>query len=152
MKNSLRSSKSARTTNALDRQTLCRFCVCIAMLLMKKTGRPCLSAAKGIMEPKGRPGNLRECVERLPMRPIVASVRARSAREGSGISGVAGSEPACWRLGTSSIIADADYDRREADREGGRQVIERVQRDGTGEGRKNLIASMRPRRRVYVRV
>src|SRR5579859_781136 len=100
----------------LARGSWCRFCVCIAMLLMKNTGRPYLSAAKGIIEPKGKPGNLWECVERLPMRPIAASVRARSAREGSGMSGVAGSELACRRLGTSSIIADSgEYGRAEAD-------------------------------------
>src|SRR5258708_1977339 len=42
------------------------------------------------MEPKGNPGNLRECVDRLPMRPSEASVRARSASDGSGTSGGAG--------------------------------------------------------------
>ena len=30
------------------------------------------------MEPKGNPGNFRECVERLPIRPSHAHVRARS--------------------------------------------------------------------------
>ena len=32
-------------------------------------------------------GNFRECVDRLPMRPTAASVRARSARDGSGVEG-----------------------------------------------------------------
>src|ERR1700704_6768646 len=53
------------------------------------------------MEPKGNPGTLRECVDRLPMRPIETSVRALSASEGSGTSGGAGPEPECCRVGTS---------------------------------------------------
>src|SRR5688572_33326746 len=86
------------------------------MLLIRKIGRPRPSAAKGIIEPKGKPGNLRECVERLPIRPIAASVRARSESEGSGTSEVAGPGPACWRLDTESIIADYAEGARTASR------------------------------------
>ena len=77
-----------------------RFCVCMAMLLMRKIGRPASSAAYGIIEPKGNPGNLRELVERLPIRPSVARVRARSASEGSGTSGPLGPGPACCWVDT----------------------------------------------------
>jgi hypothetical protein len=65
------------------------------MLLIKKTGRPNWSTAKGIIEPNGKPGNFFECVERVPMSPIAASVRARSASDGSGTFEVAGPGPAC---------------------------------------------------------
>ena len=56
----------------------------MAMLLMKKTGRPRTSAAYGITEPNGNPANFRECVDRLPVRASEIRVRARSASEGSG--------------------------------------------------------------------
>ena len=59
----------------------------MAMVLMRKTGRPAPSRAKGINEPKGKPGRLRERVERLPTRPRCNSVRARSANDGSGMGG-----------------------------------------------------------------
>src|ERR1035441_7438313 len=62
----------------------------MAMLLMKKTGRPRPSAAYGITEPNGNPANFRECVDRLPILATETSVRARSTSEGSGTSGAAG--------------------------------------------------------------
>src|SRR5215469_3573308 len=74
------------------------------MLLMKKTNRPSSSATYGIIEPKGNPGNFRECVDKLPIRPIDTSVRACSAREGSGMSGLPGGEPPCCRVSTLGIL------------------------------------------------
>src|SRR5580658_1858979 len=38
-------------------------------------------------DPKGNPGGFRDKVERLPMRPRCISVRARSAKAGSGTGG-----------------------------------------------------------------
>ena len=59
------------------------------------------------MEPNGKPGNFRECVDRLPISPIAASVRARSASEGSGTFGVAGPGPGVLTIGHESNIADS---------------------------------------------
>src|SRR5271157_6614565 len=56
----------------------------MAIVLTRKRGRPSLSSAYGINDPKGKPGCLRDWVERLPMRPECINVRARSANEGSG--------------------------------------------------------------------
>jgi hypothetical protein len=44
-------------------------------------------------EPKGKPGRLRERVERLPTRPRCNKVLARSANDGSGIAGWVAVEP-----------------------------------------------------------
>ncbi len=63
----------------------------MAMLLMKKIGRPRVSAAYGIMEPNGNPANFRECVERLPIRAsetrVWCALRARVREHPSGGSG-----------------------------------------------------------------
>src|ERR1019366_1136001 len=75
---------SGSVTNRLARGSGCRFCVCIAIVLIRKIGRPCPSSAYGINDPKGKPGCFRESVERLPMRLECISVRARSANDGSG--------------------------------------------------------------------
>ena len=91
----------------LDRGSAIKFCVCIAILLMKKTGRPSPSAAYGIMEPNGKPAIFLECVDRLPIRPIATSVRARSASVGSGgPSGAEDPRPACCWVGTLYSIED----------------------------------------------
>src|ERR1700685_354749 len=71
----------------LARGSARKFCVCIAMVLMRKMGRPRSSNAKGITDPNGNPACFREWVERLPMRPKCVSVRARSAYAGSGTGG-----------------------------------------------------------------
>ena len=98
--------ESGCVISRLARGSWCRFWVCMAMLLMKRTGRPRPSAAYGIMEPNGKPAHFRECVERAPMRAMETSVRARSASEGSGTSGGTGPVPvpapgpACWRVDT----------------------------------------------------
>jgi len=55
----------------------------------------------GHLEAEGNPGTRRECVERLSIRPASASVRARSASEGSGTSVVTGPGPARCRVGTA---------------------------------------------------
>src|SRR5260370_39649550 len=54
-----------------------------------------------MIDPKGNPGTFREWVDKPPIRPSEARVRARSASEGSGTSGMAGPKPACWRVDTS---------------------------------------------------
>jgi hypothetical protein len=70
------------------------------MVLISKRGRPSLSRAKGINDPKGKPGRLRERVERLPTRLRCNRVRARSAKDGSGVAGSlpAAAVPACLLL------------------------------------------------------
>src|SRR6266852_8859481 len=52
------------------------------------------------VDPKGNPGNFRECVDKLPIRPSETRVRARSASEGSGTSEAPGPKPACCRVDT----------------------------------------------------
>src|SRR5271157_6383802 len=56
----------------------------MAIVLTRKRGRPSLSSAYGINDPNGKPGCLRDWVERLPIRPKCINVRALSANEGSG--------------------------------------------------------------------
>jgi hypothetical protein len=41
----------------------------MAMLLIRNTGRPLESTAYGITDPKGKPGCLRESVDKVPTRP-----------------------------------------------------------------------------------
>jgi hypothetical protein len=55
-------SPSAPTwpTNRLHRGSVFRFWVCMAILQMRKMGRPVESSAKGIREPKGNPACLRK--------------------------------------------------------------------------------------------
>jgi hypothetical protein len=70
----------------------------MAIVLMRKMGRPCSSNPYGITEPKGNPGCLRDRVERLPMRARYAKVLARSANVGSGITGwLAARVPPCFK-------------------------------------------------------
>jgi hypothetical protein len=54
---------------------------------------------------KGKPGCLRESVERLPMRPKYTKVRARSENEGSGIMGWSCAAPvaACFLMDGEDI-------------------------------------------------
>src|SRR5271165_4273880 len=59
----------------------------MAIVLIRKTGRPLASSAYGINDPNGNPCCFRDRVERLPMRPECINVRARSANEGSGTAG-----------------------------------------------------------------
>ena len=59
-----------------------------------------LTLTEQIIDPKGNPGNFREGVDKLPIRPSEARVRARSASDGSGTSGAAGPKPACCRVDT----------------------------------------------------
>jgi hypothetical protein len=61
-----------------------RFWVCIAMLLIRKSGRPSGSKAYGINDPKGNPACLRDSVERVAMEVSETRVRTRSAWLGSG--------------------------------------------------------------------
>jgi len=79
----------------------------MAIVLMRKMGRPWLSDPYGIRDPKGKPGCLRERVERLPMRPKYTKVRARSANEGSGTAGwsLAAPVPACFLADEEDIAA-----------------------------------------------
>jgi hypothetical protein len=79
-----------------------RFWVCIAIVLIRKIGRPFSSSAYGMIDPKGNRSCLSECVERLPMRPKCKRVRARSAKEGSGRGG--------WLLGDSACFLAIDED------------------------------------------
>src|ERR1039457_4029121 len=84
-------------TNRLARGSACRFCVCIAIVLTRKMGRPSASSAYGINDPKGKPGCFRDKVERLPMRPKCINVRALSANDGSGTAGrLFVAPPACF--------------------------------------------------------
>ena len=52
-------------TKRLHRGSAFRFWVCMAILLMRKMGRPEESRAKGIREPNGNPGCLRDSVDRV---------------------------------------------------------------------------------------
>jgi len=78
----------------------------MAMVLMRKMGRPWSSSPYGITDPKGNPGCLRERVERLPMRPKYTKVRARSENEGSGTVGssLAAPVPACFLMDEEDIV------------------------------------------------
>src|SRR6267142_2052749 len=91
--------QSGCMTSRLARASASRFCVCIAMLLMRKTGRPASSSAYGMTDANGWPGCRRESVASVPVRPRYASVRARSAKVGSGTAGASSARggPA-WRL------------------------------------------------------
>jgi len=51
----------------------------MAILLISKRGRPAGSSAKGIRDPKGNPGCLRESVDRVPTEVSEMRVRIRSA-------------------------------------------------------------------------
>src|SRR6266851_2216926 len=79
----------------------------MAMVLMRKMGRPWSSSPYGITDPKGNPGCLRERVERLPMRPKYTKVRARSAKEGSATVcwSLAAPGPACFPVDKEDIAA-----------------------------------------------
>jgi hypothetical protein len=70
--------------------------VCIAIVLMRKIGRPLWSNPYGITDPNGNPGCFSDCVDRLPIRPRCSNVRARSAYEGSGTLGRSLGGPACF--------------------------------------------------------
>jgi hypothetical protein len=79
----------------------------MAIVLIRKTGRPTSSSPYGITDPKGKPGCLRERVERLPMRPKCIRVRARSAKDGSAAVGwsFAAPEPPCFPVDEEAIAA-----------------------------------------------
>ena|SRR5437016_11433700 len=72
----------------------------MAIVLIRKMGRPRSSNPYGITDPNGNPGCLRERVERLPMRPKYTKVRARWANEGSGTAGwsLAAPVPPCFLM------------------------------------------------------
>src|ERR1700733_2622288 len=91
-------SRAACVTKRLARESALRFWVCIAIVLMRKSGRPALSSAYGISEPKGKPGCLRESVESVATLERCSSVRARSACVGSGTGGcgLGLNGAACW--------------------------------------------------------
>src|SRR5690242_17454299 len=86
-------------TSRLARESLSRFCVCIAIELINSSGRPASSSAYGMTDANGCPGWRRESVASVPARPRYASVRARSANVGSGTLGASAVRggPA-WRL------------------------------------------------------
>jgi len=67
----------------------------MAILLMRKMGCPKESSAKGISEPKGNPGCLRDSVDRVATEVSDMRVRMRSAWVGSGSCGSAGPVNAC---------------------------------------------------------
>src|ERR1035438_4313517 len=69
----------------------------IAMLLIRKMGRPAASSAKGIREPKGKPVCFLEIVDSVAIDVSESSVRIRSAWLGSGSRGSAVPVGACWR-------------------------------------------------------
>src|SRR5277367_5244284 len=75
----------------------------MAILLMRKVGRPAGSSAKGIKEPKGNPGCFRESVDKVATEARDTRVRTRSAWLGSGTCGTAGPVDACWRSGVVSF-------------------------------------------------
>src|ERR1700760_3179047 len=79
----------------------------MAILLMRKTGRPARSSANGIREPKGNPACLRDIVDSVPTDTSERSVRIRSAWLGSGSCGSAGPVEACWRGAAVSFIGIA---------------------------------------------
>src|ERR1017187_3675427 len=95
-------SATACVTKRLHRGSAFRFCVCMAILLIRKMGRPAESSANGIREPKGNPGCLRDSVERLATGTSEMRVLTRSAWGGSGSCGDAGPVDACWRV-TASV-------------------------------------------------
>src|ERR1035437_10135317 len=70
----------------------------MAILLMRKMGRPAASRAKGIREPKGNPGCLCDSVESVATGTSDMRVRTRSAWVGRGSCGNAGPVDACWRV------------------------------------------------------
>jgi hypothetical protein len=80
---------------------------CIAILLIKNTGRLRSSAASGIIEPNRNPAIFRECVDRLPIRPSEASVRARSARRRFGDYGTCGAGAGMLPGRHESMVANA---------------------------------------------
>jgi hypothetical protein len=69
----------------------------MAMLLIRRMGRPAASSAKGIREPKGKPVCFLEIVESVAIDVSESSVRIRSAWLGSGSRGSAVPVGACWR-------------------------------------------------------
>ena len=78
----------------------------MAIVLTRKRGRPSLSSAYGINDPNGKPGCLRDWVERLPIRPKCINVRALSANEGSGTADWPLVEPlACFPKNEEDIPA-----------------------------------------------
>ncbi len=56
-------------------------------------------------DPKGKPGCFRESVDNAPIRPRWSSVRARSAKDGSGTTGASLVVPACFLLDEEDIAA-----------------------------------------------
>src|SRR5271170_5421942 len=96
---------SGWVTNKLERGSACTFCVCMAIVLMRKTGFAWSSNPYGITDPKGKPCCLRESVERLPTRPRYTKVNARSANVGSATAGwlLAAPEPACFPAACDDI-------------------------------------------------
>jgi len=99
--------------------------VCIAIVLIRKRGRPSLSRAKGINDPKGKPGRLRERVERLPTRLRCNRVLARSAKDGSGIAGSVPAAPSSFATGGSGTGPSVAVD------PSGNAVLAWTQSDGT---------------------
>jgi hypothetical protein len=79
----------------------------MAIVLIRKMGRPPSSNPYGITDPNGNPGCLRESVERLPIWPKWSKVRARSANDGSGIGGcaLAGTGLACFLMDEDILIS-----------------------------------------------
>src|SRR5580700_7403748 len=77
----------------------------MAILLMRKMGRPAASSANGMSDPKGNPGCLRDIVDRVATETSERRVRARSAWQGSVCSGGAGPVDACWR-GAAVLLSD----------------------------------------------
>src|ERR1700733_2756469 len=73
----------------------------MAILLMRKIGRPAESSANGIRDPKGNPECLRASVDRVATGTSDKRVRTRSAWVGSGSCGNAGPVDACWRVAGS---------------------------------------------------
>ena len=61
------------------------------------------SSAKGIREPNGNPGCLRDSVDRVATEVSDIRVRTRSAWLGSGSCGSAGPVDACWRGAVDSF-------------------------------------------------
>src|SRR6185369_10252860 len=88
-------------TRRLARPSASRFCVCMAMLLIRKSGRRASSSAYGMIDPKGCPGWRRESVDSMPVRPKWTSVEARSAGLGSAGASAPGAAggPACRFIG-----------------------------------------------------
>src|SRR5438034_9524658 len=110
------------------------------MLLIRKSGRPASSSAYGITEANGWPGCRRDSVASVPVRPRYASVRARSAKVGSGTVG--GSGPGggpAWRLtGLHSDESRTVWNHRET------RVGRGDQRSGRATVARRATATMRP--------